>query len=149
MSAYVTHLEPDLEAVAALFKTLSHPSRLLICCQLLDGPMNVAAMEATLNLKQPNLSRELSKLRSEGVVSAARESGSVTYTIADPRVAWLLDAYRHQGAQSPQSQQSPQAMQSPQAVQSHTGKKIPGVPYSPFQGGGAMFARTFPENEEV
>ena len=39
MSAYVTHLEPDLEAVAALFKTLSHPSRLLICWQLLDGPI--------------------------------------------------------------------------------------------------------------
>ena len=96
MSALVAHIEPDLEAAAALFKTLSHPSRLLICCQLLDGPMNAATMEVTLNLKQPNLSRELSKLRSEGVVSAVREAGSVTYKISDPRVGWLLEAYRNQ-----------------------------------------------------
>ena len=140
MSAYVAHMEPDLEAAAALFKALSHPSRLLICCQLLDGPMTVAALETTLNLKQPNLSRELAKLRAEGLVQAARNSGAVTYCLADVRIGWLLNAYRHQGAV-------------PQGLPARPAPTPPPKRTPPNQSGGGMFARTFPpkslQTEEI
>jgi DNA-binding transcriptional ArsR family regulator len=65
----------------------------MICCQLKDREMSVGDMEATLGIKQPRLSRELGKLREEGLVETRRESKVVFYQLSDaPRLRDMVDA---------------------------------------------------------
>jgi len=93
----MTPLSKDLAPLALeateLLKALAHPERLIICCQLRDTEMSVGDIEATLRIKQPRLSRELSKLRDTGLVQTRRESKLVFYTLSDrPRVREMVDA---------------------------------------------------------
>lgn len=124
-------IKPLSEEAAGLFKALAHPYRLMICCQLLDGPMGVGELEETLDLKQPNLSRELSKLRSENILSADRDGTAVRYRILDDRIAWILEGLRR-------------AMKGEKLQHGTGGVENLGYPQTvlePFAGS-AMFART-------
>lgn len=78
--------------VSGLLKLLSHPNRLLIACELRDGEASVAALEAATGAAQPNLSRDLARMRQEGLVAARRQSKSVYYRLADDRLARVVDA---------------------------------------------------------
>lgn len=78
--------------VAGLLKLLSHPNRLLIACELRDGEASVSALEEAIGAAQPNLSRDLARMRSEGLVAARRQSKSVFYRLADDRLARVVDA---------------------------------------------------------
>lgn len=90
----MAEVQPMTEEAASLFKALAHPYRLMICCQLLNGPIGVGEIETLLDLKQPNLSRELAKLRNEGIVAAEREGSHVKYRIEDVRIVWILEGLR-------------------------------------------------------
>lgn len=93
-------MTPDTTKMAALadeattlLKALAHPARLTICCQLKDEEMSVGDMEERLDIKQPRLSRELSKLRDEGLVETRRESKVIFYRLAEtPRVRAMIEA---------------------------------------------------------
>tara|TARA_R110000787_G_scaffold26154_1_gene73268 strand:+ start:8260 stop:8655 length:396 start_codon:yes stop_codon:yes gene_type:complete len=86
-------LAPLANEATELLKALSHPERLIICCQLRDTEMSVGDIETTLGIKQPRLSRELSKLRDTGLVTTRKESKLVFYTLSDtPRVRNMVDA---------------------------------------------------------
>jgi DNA-binding transcriptional ArsR family regulator len=78
--------------VAALLKALSHPTRLLVACELKGGEQSVSALEESIGAAQPNLSRDLARMRREGLVSARRQSKSVYYQLADDRLALVIDA---------------------------------------------------------
>ena len=87
----------DLQQLAneasQLLKALSHPARLMICCQLRGGEMSVSDIEETLGIKQPNLSRELAKLRDDGIVTTRRESKVVIYRLTETtRAKAVVDA---------------------------------------------------------
>lgn len=90
-------LQPRAGEVAALLKTLSHANRLLIACALTDGEKSVSELEAYTGAEQPHLSRDLSRMRREGLVSARRQSKNVYYRLIDHRlerlVAALCDAF--------------------------------------------------------
>lgn len=93
----MTPMSKDIGPLASeateLLKALGHPERLMICCQLRDTEMSVGDIETTLGIKQPRLSRELSKLRDTGLVSTRKESKLVYYTLSDkPRVREMVDA---------------------------------------------------------
>ena len=86
-------LAPLADEATALLKALAHPARLMICCQLKDREMSVGDMEEQLGIKQPRLSRELGKLREEGLVQTRRESKVVFYQLSDaPRLREMVDA---------------------------------------------------------
>ncbi|HAY07168.1 MAG TPA: ArsR family transcriptional regulator, partial [Hyphomonas sp.] len=81
------------DEATALLKALAHPARLTICCQLRQQEMSVGDMEARLGIKQPRLSRELGKLREDGLVVTRRESKVVFYQLSDaPRLREMVDA---------------------------------------------------------
>ena len=67
---------------SALLKTLSNPHRLIALCLLADGEKNVSDLERRLGIRQPTLSQQLSRLRSEGLVTTRREGKEVYYSIA-------------------------------------------------------------------
>lgn len=86
-------LAPLTEEAVSLLKGLAHPARLLICCQLRDREMSVGEIEAILDIRQPRLSRELGKLREEGLVETRRESKVVFYRLSQRgRVTAMIDA---------------------------------------------------------
>lgn len=81
-----------LEDTAALFKLLSHPSRLAILQVLRDGEECVCHLEAALGLRQAYISQQLMVLRQAGLVMDRREGWNVFYRVARPEVYALLDA---------------------------------------------------------
>lgn len=86
------NMEPLARKATALLKSLAHPDRLMICCQLRGGEMSVGALETQLDIPQPRLSRELAKLRDEEILSARREGKIVHYSLIDQRAHALVDA---------------------------------------------------------
>ncbi len=86
-------LAPMADEATTLLKALAHPARLLICCQIKDAEMSVGDMEIRLGIKQPRLSRELGKLREDGLVVTRRESKVVFYQLSDaPRLRAMVQA---------------------------------------------------------
>ncbi|MCB2113395.1 MAG: metalloregulator ArsR/SmtB family transcription factor [Parvularculaceae bacterium] len=88
----IDELRERAEEVAGLLKFLSHPTRLLIACELADGERTVSALESAIGAAQSNLSRDLARMRTEGLVNSRRESKSVFYRLADDRLARVLIA---------------------------------------------------------
>ena len=79
------------ERACRLMKVLSNPDRLLILCQLSQGEMCVSDLEATLGIRQPTLSQQLSVLRNEGVVDTRREGKQIFYSVADKSTLKVLE----------------------------------------------------------
>lgn len=90
--ATMARLQARAGEVSALLKALSHPTRLLIACELREGERSVGALEAATGAQQSALSRDLARLRAAGLVKARRESKSVFYRLSDARLARIIDA---------------------------------------------------------
>lgn len=82
---------PLAEEATRLIKALAHPERLMICCQLRDGELSVGDIEQMLAIPQPRLSRELGKLRTDGILGTRRESRAVVYHLRDDRIRAIVD----------------------------------------------------------
>jgi ArsR family transcriptional regulator len=85
----------DLKAkagkVAELLRSLANDRRLLIVCRLVEcGEATVGQLADDVELSQSAVSQHLARLRDEGVVTYRRESQTLWYRIADPRVEELL-----------------------------------------------------------
>ena len=78
------------EEAAGVMRALSNPSRLLLLCQLVEGPKSVGALEEALDMGQAYVSQQLARLRAEGLVAATREGRNVSYRLADTRVTPVL-----------------------------------------------------------
>ncbi len=92
MTSLVTDMARLADEATPLLKALAHPARLMICCALKDREMSVGDMEAALGVRQPRLSRELAKLREEGLVETRRESKVIFYRLSDARARAMVDA---------------------------------------------------------
>lgn len=75
---------------AATLRSLSHPDRLMLLCQLSQGERSVGELEELLGIQQPNLSQQLGVLRSEGLVDTRRDGKRIFYSVKDPKVLHLL-----------------------------------------------------------
>jgi DNA-binding transcriptional ArsR family regulator len=94
--------------VAGLMKTLSHPNRLLIACELMNGERAVSEIEENTGVRQPVLSRELARLRDENLVTTRRASKVVFYSLSSGRLLDLMTALcQSWGGKTPMSAQTP------------------------------------------
>jgi ArsR family transcriptional regulator, virulence genes transcriptional regulator len=66
---------------ARLMKALGNEQRLLILCNLLDGPMSVGELNARVALSQSALSQHLALLREGGLVETRRNARSIHYSL--------------------------------------------------------------------
>lgn len=77
--------------VAAILKSLGNQRRLMILCELARcGEASVNALADAVGLSQSALSQHLGRLREAGLVGFRRESQTLWYFIADPRVERLM-----------------------------------------------------------
>ena len=78
-----------------LLKVLANRDRLLLLCQLTQGPLCVSDLEAILGIQQPTLSQQLGVLRDEALVTTRREGKQIFYSIAsDEAMAVMQVLYR-------------------------------------------------------
>lgn len=75
---------------ANTLRSLSHPDRLMLLCQLSQGERSVSELEELLGIQQPNLSQQLGVLRNEGLVDTRRDGKRIFYSVKDPKVLHLL-----------------------------------------------------------
>jgi len=86
------NMQAKADEVASRLKLISNPNRLLIMCRLLEGEISVGDIETELDIRQPTLSRELGRLRDDGIIEARRESKIVFYSLANPQMERLMQA---------------------------------------------------------
>jgi len=80
----------DVRDATTFLKALAHEGRLMMLCYLSDGEKTVTDFEKLLSMRQPAVSQQLMRLRSDGLVSARREGKAIYYAIADPKVACIV-----------------------------------------------------------
>ena len=72
-------------------KAISHEGRLMILCHLATGEKSVTELEQLLSARQAAVSQQLSRLRSEGLVSPRREGKVIYYSLTDRRAVKILE----------------------------------------------------------
>ncbi|QIE47216.1 winged helix-turn-helix transcriptional regulator [Pseudohalocynthiibacter aestuariivivens] len=72
-------------------KAISHEGRLMILCHLATGEKSVTELEGLLSARQAAVSQQLSRLRSEGLVSPRREGKVIYYSLTDRRAVQILE----------------------------------------------------------
>ena len=77
---------------ADLLKALSHETRLIILCLLVEGEKSVTEIEQLLSLRQPAVSQQLARLRADGLVDTRREGKNIYYSLARPEVREVIGA---------------------------------------------------------
>ncbi len=75
----------------AFLKSLSHPVRLEILCRLAEGEARVNQLEEMLAIPQAQVSKQLARLREEGLVDARREGRTVVYALGDARARRIIN----------------------------------------------------------
>ncbi len=78
-----------LEA-SGLLKTMSHPDRLLVLCQLTEGEVGVSELQHNSQLSQSAFSQHLAVLKKKQLISSRKSSLQVFYSLSDPRVKTLV-----------------------------------------------------------
>ena len=81
----------DQDEFCSVLKLLSNPNRFRILQRLLQGEISVGELESELNLKQPNLSHELSRLRQHNIVQTRRQSKVIFYSVIDGPIKNLIN----------------------------------------------------------
>ena len=80
----------NAQEVAGILKQLSNPYRLMILCCLSESELTVGDLNQRIDLSQSALSQHLAKLRESNIVTTRRESQTILYRIANPKIADLL-----------------------------------------------------------
>jgi DNA-binding transcriptional ArsR family regulator len=73
-------------------KALSHEARLMILCLLVEGEKSVSEIEQSLRLRQPAVSQQLARLRTDGLVEARRDGKSMYYSLARTEIREVIEA---------------------------------------------------------
>ncbi|WP_210490312.1 ArsR/SmtB family transcription factor [Microvirga antarctica] len=77
--------------VAGILRAIANERRLMILCKLVEwGEGSVTSLASEVGLSQSALSQHLAKMRDEGIVTFRRESQTLWYRIADPRIEDLF-----------------------------------------------------------
>lgn len=79
--------------VSSLLKTMTHPERLIVLCQLMDGEMSANQLQSNSSLSQSAFSQHLAVLRNNNLVTVRKESQSVFYSLADQRIKALITCF--------------------------------------------------------
>ena len=84
----------QVENIAAMLKTMSHPIRLKILCLLQDKEMTVGDLRAEVKTTNANVSQHLTILRNQGIISFRKDANFIFNQINDPRILQLIQTMR-------------------------------------------------------
>jgi DNA-binding transcriptional ArsR family regulator len=84
-------IKPHADKAAVLLKALANEQRLMILCNLLEGPLSVGELNERVKLSQSALSQHLAVLRETNVVSTTREAQSIRYSLPAGAVTQIIE----------------------------------------------------------
>jgi len=96
----------NAQEVAGMLKQLSNPYRLMILCCLSDSELTVGDLNQRIDLSQSALSQHLAKLRENNIVTTRRESQTIFYRIANPKIEELLKVLHEKFCHTEQSDEA-------------------------------------------
>ncbi len=82
----------QIEDIARLLKSISHPIRLKILCLLQDEELSVGDILLTIQTTNGNISQHLAILRNQGIIASRKDANYIYNRIADPRVLELMES---------------------------------------------------------
>ncbi len=80
--------------IADLLKLVANENRLLILCELSNGPQSVSSLLEKLNISQSGLSQHLALLKANGILDYDKTAQTVTYNVRDERILVLLNTIK-------------------------------------------------------
>lgn len=72
-------------------KALSHESRLLLLCLIAERERSVTDLETILALRQPTVSQQLARLRTDELVKTRRDGKTMYYSLANEDVRRIIE----------------------------------------------------------
>ena len=82
--------DDQIEAVAKILKSMSHPIRLKILCLLQDGEMSVGDIRNEVETTNANVSQHLNILRNQGIIDFRKDANFIYNRITDRRILDLI-----------------------------------------------------------
>jgi len=86
--------DQNIDDMAKLLKTMSHPIRLKILCLLQDRELTVGDIHREVRTTNANVSQHLSILRNIGVITYRKDANFIYNRIADKRITELIKTMR-------------------------------------------------------
>ena len=86
----IESMQASAREAATLLKTMSHPDRLLVLCQLTNGEVCAGELQKNSQLSQSAFSQHLAVLKKNELVKVRKSSQQVFYALTDPRVETLI-----------------------------------------------------------
>ncbi len=83
-------IHDSAQRASYFLKSLANENRLVILCALAEGEKNVGELEAILGIRQPTLSQQLARLRSDKMVSTRRDSKHIYYTLCSDEAELVM-----------------------------------------------------------
>ncbi|MDR3436202.1 metalloregulator ArsR/SmtB family transcription factor [Telmatospirillum sp.] len=98
-------LQDNAAVGSELLKSMAHEARLSILCLLSEQERSVTELEVAVNLRQPAVSQQLARLRSDRLVTTRRDGKMIFYSLASQEVRQILQAmcacYANRGRAQP------------------------------------------------
>lgn len=92
----IGRLQGNIAAASALLKSMAHEGRLFILCLLYIRERSVMELEQSLDLRQPAVSQQLARLRSDKLVSTRRDGKMIYYSLASDEARAMVYALASQ-----------------------------------------------------
>ncbi len=80
----------QVEDLALLLKSISHPIRLKILCLLQDRELSVSEIRDAVETSGANITQHLNILRNQGVIDFRKDANFIYNRIADKRIIELM-----------------------------------------------------------
>ena len=103
----------DSRSSSELLKAFSHPTRMAILQELVDGPRCVTDMEDLLPARQANISQHLAVLRHTSLVDYAQDGALRCYYLSRPQL--VSDMLALVGRNDPVVKRTPEEIQADKA----------------------------------
>ncbi|MDA1091158.1 MAG: metalloregulator ArsR/SmtB family transcription factor [Proteobacteria bacterium] len=83
-------IHENAKLASSFLKSLANENRLVILCALAEGEKNVGELEEILGVRQPTLSQQLARLRTDKMVETRRESKQIYYRLCNEDAELVL-----------------------------------------------------------
>jgi DNA-binding transcriptional ArsR family regulator len=84
------HMTASAAEASRFLRALANEKRLLTLCQLMDGERSAGTLAEAVGLSQSALSQHLTRLREDALVATRRDSQTIYYRLADPRIEAMI-----------------------------------------------------------
>lgn len=87
----IEQMSNNAKVVTDVLKSMAHPTRLMICCLLIDNELSVGQINETFtNVSQSVVSQHLNKLKKTNLVQTRRESQTIYYSLKGTRSVEII-----------------------------------------------------------